>query len=99
MTSTDWTVYNEGTKQTRYSTELSSNITAEIVMADGFELSQKDTAGITTSTTRSFTAEGKVLVETDGGGNATTSVTDKDSRTIRDLSRNLAMKSYPSLFD
>ena len=65
MTSTDWTVYNDGTKRTQYSTVPTSNITAETVVVDGFALSQKDTAGIVTTAARSFTASGMVLTQTD----------------------------------
>ena len=59
LTSADWTVYNNGTKRSRYNTVPTSNITAETAVVDGFALSQKDTAGITTTATRSYTA-GKV---------------------------------------
>ena len=46
LTSADWSVYNNGTKRTRYSSAPTSDITAETVQVDGFTLSQKDTAGI-----------------------------------------------------
>ena len=45
-------------------------------------LSQKDTAGIVTSATRSYTANGMVLTQTDGRGNTTTTVTDKVGRAL-----------------
>ena len=35
LTSADWTVYNNGTKRSRYNTVPTSNITAETVTADG----------------------------------------------------------------
>ena len=35
LTSANWTVYNDGTKRTRYNTVPTSNITAETVTADG----------------------------------------------------------------
>ena len=44
LTSSDWTLYNDGTKRTRYRTVPTSNITAETVMVGGFVLMQKDTA-------------------------------------------------------
>ena len=76
LTSADWVVYNNSTKRTRYSSVPTSDITAETVVVDGFTLSQKDTAGIITTTTRAYTAGGMVLVHTEGRGNATTTVTD-----------------------
>ena len=42
-------------------------------MVDGFALMQKDTAGITTTATRSYTAGGMVFTQTDGRSNTTTS--------------------------
>ena len=65
LTSTDWTVYNDGTKRTQYSTKPTSDITIETVVVDGFALLQKDTVGITTSAARCFTASGMVLTQTD----------------------------------
>ena len=52
LTSTQWTVYSGGTKRVQYSTVPDSSITAETVTVSGVALSQKDTAGITTTTTR-----------------------------------------------
>ena len=53
LTSVQWTEYSEHTKRVQYSTVLTSSITAEVVMVDGFALSQKDTAGVVTTFTRS----------------------------------------------
>ena len=52
LTSTQWTVYSGGTKRVQYSTAPGSAITAETVTVDVVALSQKDTAGITTTATR-----------------------------------------------
>ena len=52
LTSTQWTVYSGGTKRVQYSTAPGSSITAEPVTVSGVALSQKDTAGITTTATR-----------------------------------------------
>ena len=52
MTSSQWTVYSGGTKQSQYGTVPGSSITAETVTVSGVALSQKDTAGITTTATR-----------------------------------------------
>ena len=81
LTSMQWSVYNEATKRTQYSTVPTSSITAETVTVDGFALSQKDTAGITTIASRQYTASGIIHTQTDGRGNATTTVTDIAGRT------------------
>ena len=52
LTSTQWSEYSENTKRIQYSSVPTSDITAEAVTVDGFALSQKDTAGVVTSTTR-----------------------------------------------
>ena len=61
LTSTQWTEYSENTKRIQYSAVPTSDITAETVMVDGFVLSQKDTAGVVTTATRSYTASGMLL--------------------------------------
>ena len=50
LTSTQWTEYSAGTKRLQYSTVPSSAITAETVTVDGVVVSQKETAGNTTTT-------------------------------------------------
>ena len=52
LTSTQWSEYSAGTKRVQYSTAPGSSITAETVTVSGVVLSQKDTAGITTTATR-----------------------------------------------
>ncbi|MBR5522153.1 MAG: RHS repeat protein, partial [Akkermansia sp.] len=96
LTSADWVVYNNSTKRTRYSAVPTSDITAETVVADGFTLSQKDTAGVITTATRAYTAGGMVLVHTDGRGNATTTVTDIAGRTltVTDAAGNVTTTTY-----
>ncbi len=69
LTSTQWTEYSEHTKRVQYSTVPTSSITAEVVMVSGFALSRRDTAGVVTSFTRSYTVNGMVLTQTDGRGN------------------------------
>ncbi|MBQ3240444.1 MAG: hypothetical protein IJB00_04580 [Akkermansia sp.] len=49
MTSTQWVEYHVGTKRKSYNTLPTSDITAEAVTVDGFTLSQKDNAGVTTT--------------------------------------------------
>ena len=63
LTSTQWTEYSEHTKRVQYSTAPTSSITAEAVMVDGFALSQKDTAGVVTTFTRSYTVNDSVIDE------------------------------------
>ncbi len=101
LTSADWTVYNNGAKRIRYSSVPTSNITAETVMADGFALSQKDTAGIATTATRSFTAGGMVFTQTDGRGNTTTTVTDIAGRTlsVTDATGHVTTTTYSTCCD
>ena len=101
LTSTDWTMYDGGTKRKQYSTIPTSSFTAETVIADGFVLSQKDTAGITTSDTRSYTAGGMVLTQTNGRGNATTRVTDIARRTlsVTDAAGNVTTTAYDAAHD
>ncbi|MBR3940214.1 MAG: hypothetical protein IKJ67_09640 [Bacteroidales bacterium] len=82
LTSAQWSVYNTDTKRTRYSSEPTSDITAVTVVVDGFALLQKDTAGITSTATRSFTAGGMVFTQIDGRGNASTTVTDTAGRSL-----------------
>lgn len=101
LTSTVWMVYNDDTKRTQYSTVPTSNITAETVVVDGFALLQKDTVGITTSAARSFTASGMVLMQTDGRGNATTTVKDIAGRalTVTDAAGNVTTTAYDTAHD
>jgi hypothetical protein len=68
LTSTQWTEYSENTKRIQYSAVPTSDITAETVRVDGFALSQKDTVGVVTTATRSYTASGMLLTQTDGRG-------------------------------
>ena len=83
LTSTQWSVYNTDTKRIRYSSVPTPDITAETVTVSGFAVSQKDTAGIETTTARRYMAMGMELVHTDGRGNTTTTVTDIAGRSIR----------------
>ena len=76
LTSTQWSEYSENTKRIQYSSVPTSDITAETVTVDGFALSQKDTAGVVSTATRSYTASGMLLTQTDGRGNTTTTITD-----------------------
>ena len=71
------------------------------MVVDGFALLQKDTVGITTSAARSFTASGMVLMQTDGRGNATTTVKDIAGRalTVTDAAGNVTTTAYDTTHD
>ena len=101
LTSVKCTMYNDGTKRTRYSSIPFSNITAEMMMVDGFMLSQVDTEGIATTASRSFTAGGMVLTQTDGRGNPITTVTDIAGRalSVTDAAGNVTTTVYDAAHD
>ncbi len=101
LTSTQWSVYDTGTKRMRYSSVPTSTITAETVTVDGFTRSQKDTAGIITTATRAYTAGGMVLTNTNGRGNTTTTVTDIAGRTtsVTDAAGNVTTTAYDIAHD
>lgn len=82
LTSVNYTMYTAPTVRTSYGTIPTSTITAQAVVTDGFTLTQTDNVGITTSSSRSYTATGMVLVQTDGRGNASTTVTDLAGRAV-----------------
>ena len=80
--SSTWTVLEANGKLLSYSTIPSSNITAESTSVDGFTLSLTDHAGITTTTSRSYTSTGMITVRIDGRGNTMTVETDIAKRPI-----------------
>ncbi len=82
LTSSQWTAYNGDAKRVSYSNIPTSTITAETVTVDGFVVSQKDNAGITSTAARSYATSGMTIAHTDGRGNATTTVTDIAGRAI-----------------
>ncbi len=101
LTTTQWTVYNEGTKRTTYSAVPTSDTTAEAVAVDGFAISWKDNTGIMTTAARRYSADGTTLTQTDGRGNVTTTITDKAGRTISvtDAAGNTTATEYHALLD
>ncbi len=82
LTSTQWTAYNGGAKRTTYSNIPTSTITVETVTVDGFVVSQKDNAGITSTEVRAYATSGISITHTDGRGNATITENDIAGRTI-----------------
>ncbi len=96
LTSTSWTEYGSNTKRIQKQTIPTSNITAESVRVDGFVLSQKDHAGIVSTRTRQYTANGMTQTQTDGRGNTTIIATDKRGRTlsVTDAAGNITTTAY-----
>ena len=82
LTSTQWSAYNTGTKRTFYLNIPTSTIMAETITVDGFIVSQKDNAGITSNASRAYATNGMTVTNTDGRGNTTITTTDIAGRTI-----------------
>ena len=82
LTSMKWEEYAENTKRIQKSVVPDSNITAEAVIVDGIVFSQKNHAGVTSTASRSYTATGMLLAQTDARGNTTTTQTDLASRKV-----------------
>lgn len=82
LTSAQWTAYNGDAKRVTYSSIPTSTITAETVTVDGFVVSRKDNAGITSTAARTYATSGMTVTHTDGRGNASTTVTDIAGRAI-----------------
>ncbi len=80
--SMSWTERGAGAIRTQNQQIPTSNITATARVVDGFVVSQTDTMGISTCQSRCYTATGMTLVQTDGRGNATTTVSDIAGRTV-----------------
>ena len=101
LTSTQWSIYNTGTKRTTYSNIPTSTITAETVTVDGFVVFQKDNAGITSTAARAYATSGMTLTHTDGRGNATTTATDIAGRAIlmTDTAGNTTSTTYCTCCD
>ena len=80
-----WAEYTAPSKMTSFSTIPASEITAEVIVVDGLTISQKDHVGITTVTSRSYTATGMTLIQVDGRGNNTTTASDLAGRVISEM--------------
>ena len=100
-THTDWAEFTAPAKVTSYSTIPTSELVAESVSVDGFTLSQKDYAGITSTASRSYTATGMRMVHVDGRGNATTTLTDLAGRavSVTDATGAVTITVYDALHD
>lgn len=93
---TEWTEYNGATKRKVQRTIPTSDLTAETLVTDGFTVSQKDHAGVTTTWSRAYTATGSTVIQTDGRGNAVTEKKDIMDRLIQvtDAAGGIATVSY-----
>lgn len=78
----EWTEYTGSGKRTIKKQVPDSVIIAEILVIDGYEVSKKDFANMTTTTARSYTATGKKEILTDARGNETTVMFDLAGREI-----------------
>ena len=94
--SIQWTEYTAPTKRTRFSRIPTSDITAEILVVDGFMVSQTNHAGVHSSQERSYTSTGMVLKQTDARDNVATIETDLDGRPVKttDAAGNVTTTSY-----
>lgn len=75
-----WTEYTAPAKRTVKTQSPASLIVAETLVVDGYVLSRKDHAGITTTSSRAYTATGATETYTDARGNATVVVFDVADR-------------------
>lgn len=94
--STQWTEYGQGTARTSKITIPTSSITAVMTLIDGFETSRTETNGVTTSQSRTYTAQGLRFTQTDGRGNTTVILTDIAERTtsVTDAAGNTTATEY-----
>lgn len=99
--SMQWTEYTAPATRTQFSRIPTSDVTAEILVADGFMVSQTNHAGIHSSQERSYTSTGMLLNETDARGNVTTIETDLAGRSVKvtDPAGNVTTTSYPPCCD
>ncbi len=81
-TTSIWTEYGEGTERKSYRQLPTSDVVAENVSYDGFDIRSTDNMGITATATRTYRESGMLLTNTDGRGNTTTTRTDIARRPI-----------------
>lgn len=76
----EWTEYTAPGKRTIRKQVPDSIVIAEVLVIDGYEVSKKDFANMTTTAERSYTATGKKEILTDTRGNETTVMFDLAGR-------------------
>lgn len=99
--SISWTEYGEGPERIQKKTIPVSAITAMASVMDDFTVSDTDHSGITTTGSRSHTADGITYTQTDGRGNTVTVITDIAGRqvSVTDAAGNTATTAYDANFD
>ncbi len=80
--STSWVEYAGAAIRTHKQQLPTATTQASARVVDGFVTSQTDTAGVTLSQSRHYSATGMVLTQTDARGNTTTTHTDLAGRTV-----------------
>ncbi len=78
--STTWVERGAGTLRTQKQQQPSSAITASSRVVDGFITAQTDSAGVTTSQSRSYGTDGMTLTQTDARGHSSTTYYDLQGR-------------------
>ena len=97
-TTSTWAEYGEGTIRLQKAQVPTSVHIASATIVDGFTTEQTNYAGITTTQTRTYTASGLIMTQTDGRSNTITTRTDIAGRTlpVTDAARNITATSYCS---
>ena len=97
----DWAEYTAPARRTTRTLLPTSDIVAEQLVIDGYTVSQKDTAGVITTQSRTYTATGLTLQQTDARGNTTTTQTDLAGRpvSVADAAGNTSITAYDPRFD
>lgn len=93
---TEWTEYDGATRRKSYKSIPTSNITAETRLTDGFPVHEKDTTDVMTTRTRTYTANGYTVTETDGRNITTSTQYDMADRMVlfTDGAGNITTTSY-----
>lgn len=99
--SISWTEYGEGTERFQKKTVPVSAITAVATVTDGFTVSDTDHSGITTTISRTYTADGITYTQTDGRGNTVTTISDMAGRqvSVTDAAGSTTATAYDAHFD
>lgn len=99
--SADWTEYGEPAARVRKVTQPGVSDAAVIHTVDGFTTTVTDYAGISTSQSHSYTAQGMTMAYTDSRGNTTTEVYDTALRllSVTDAAENSTSYAYGQPLD
>ena len=96
-----WTEYSAPMQRRLYSRTPVSSIDSSAISVDGFTVSQTDHSGLTQTSSRIYTAQGMILLQTDTRGNTTKTETDIAGRTVKttDPAGHVASTSYHACFN